>query len=744
MPSSVGGEEDIAAQETRSRRLIHGTALLFLAVVMGALAAQIHFNRQEQAHTLAAATAAKARAYEQAMARQVELFDVQLQILQHEWQDDRAGFPASIARLRYGSLRGYEVSVAVVDAHGVVAFYDAPGFAARSRQAPLNVEDRDYFRFFQQTPANLLYVGGVAPSRLTGRMVLPFARPLLDGRGTLLGVICLIVYPDYLNKLGGFVDLDPADRLVVLDRYGRVANGNAGQPPGQLPPEIMRPAAGRPTGAELRGDGVLAWRTLRDYPFTILLQNDGHELRRHQGALERSYVLIAGLPLLGMFAGVGFLLRDVRRRSRMLRELVRSELMAASVVDAMAEGVMRIDPAGVIRAANGAACRILAMDEDRLVGLSALSEDWQVIHPDGRECRVDELPTTIALRTGAPQANATLGFVRADGSRVWLNLSTRLLPREAGGGVLASFADVTALMDRALEARLGSAVVQSMAQAVVVTNQVGTIVRINPAFEELYGYGERDALGRRAGFYRSDRHDREFYRAMWRDLAERGHWQGEVWNRHRDGRALLVWASIDAVRDENGQVAHYVALYQDITEKKHAENEMWFGANHDALTRLPNRRLFQDRLDKALAVAERSAEKVGLLFVDLDRFKPVNDTYGHAVGDALLVLVAQRLNALVRGSDTVARLAGDEFVVLLAGVAGAADVRRVADGVVAEIARPFDVNGLHLEISASVGVVFFPDHGRDVDTLLHIADQAMYRAKAAGRNGYVVADIAPA
>ncbi|QEL65782.1 hypothetical protein OTERR_23060 [Oryzomicrobium terrae] len=742
MKKKLQGEQGIAARESRSRLMIVFFTVAIMVAIWAAVATQIHLNRVRQAESEEADAVAKVRAYEQALARQVELFDAQLQALQHEWQEGPAMFAQTVAELRKGSLRHYEISVAVIDLEGRMVFLDAPGSTVPAK--PLSAVGRDYFDYFIQAPSrsNQLFIGELVASRLSGRMVTPFARPLRDENGHLSGVLALVVYPEYLVRLGGFIDLEEADRLILLDRNGQVVTSTHPElfAPGSHLSGAAKPREGQSKGVMLVDDQVMAWKSLRDYPFTIVLQASNSADRRHSREIERSYLLFAGLPLLGMLAFVALLLRDLGQRGQALRKLARSELLAASVVNAMAEGVIRTDGAGIILDVNAAASTILGIEREFLIGLSAVSDDWLVIKPDGGECLGADLPASLVLRTGKPQKDITLGFVRPDGSRVWLNTSARPLAAEVGGGVLMSFSDVTRVMDSVLEASLGSAVVQAMAQAVVVTDRSGCIVRINPAFEELYGYTRREAVGRPAGFYRADRHDREFYRRMWSSLAERGHWEGEVWNRHRNGVALLVWAAISVVRDEAGQVAHYVALYQDITEKKRTEEEMWFGANHDVLTQLPNRRLFNDRLDKALAVAERGAEKVGLLFIDLDHFKPVNDTYGHAVGDGLLVQVAGRLTALVRGSDTVARLAGDEFVILLTGVVTIDDVRRVADGVVAALAQPFEVEATTLEISASVGVVLFPDHGHNLDALVRAADRAMYQAKAAGRNRYVMAE----
>jgi diguanylate cyclase (GGDEF)-like protein/PAS domain S-box-containing protein len=270
----------------------------------------------------------------------------------------------------------------------------------------------------------------------------------------------------------------------------------------------------------------------------------------------------------------------------------------------------------------------------------------------------------------------------------------------------------------------------------MVVDVHGRIVATNPAFTQITGYTEIEALGQHSSLTRSTRHDEAFYERLWRDLAEIGFWRGEIWNTRKNGELYLEWLTVSAVRDDAGAVAHYVGVFSDITKVKESQDKLDHLAHHDALTALPNRLLFHDRLQHALARAAREEQQLAVLFIDLDRFKNVNDTLGHHVGDELLKQVARALSARLRDGDTLARLGGDEFIVLLENVDGEYGARLVADKLVAMFEQPFTVSDYELFVTCSVGVSMFPRDGLDLNILVRNADVAMYQAKARGRNGY--------
>lgn len=294
--------------------------------------------------------------------------------------------------------------------------------------------------------------------------------------------------------------------------------------------------------------------------------------------------------------------------------------------------------------------------------------------------------------------------------------------------------------DRALASsrrslHLAERIIESTLEGVIISDAKGRIVSVNPAFTRLTGYSAAEAIGQTPAMLSSGRHSERFYAGMWRQLREQGHWQGEIWNRRKNGEVFPQFLSITAIRDERGQVSHYAGMFNDISELKEKEENIRNLAYRDPLTGLPNRRLLDDRLDMAIAQAQRHGSRVGVLFLDLDRFKQVNDSLGHAAGDALLAELARRLERCVRADDTVARLGGDEFVVVLADVESCEQVRQTAERLLEAIRQPLWLQGRELVMTGSLGMSVYPDDGLDRETLLKQADAAMYQIKDSGRDG---------
>ncbi|GAB3472807.1 hypothetical protein GCM10027321_46210 [Massilia terrae] len=326
---------------------------------------------------------------------------------------------------------------------------------------------------------------------------------------------------------------------------------------------------------------------------------------------------------------------------------------------------------------------------------------------------------------------------RRDGSLVWCQVTGRALdPLHPHEGSIWVYADITDRKQADEELRLWATALEHIADGVMVIDLTGKIIAINPAFTQITGYTQAEAVGQHSSLTRSKLHEPGFYEALWRDLAETGFWRGEIWNTRKNGEIYLEWLTVSAVRDDEGEVAHYVAVFSDITRAKEAQAKLDHLAHHDALTALPNRLLFHDRLQHALAQAARNKSQLAVLFIDLDRFKNVNDTLGHQVGDELLKQVAQALSGQLREGDTLARLGGDEFIVLLENVDGERSASHVANKLVAMFDQPFTVSDYELFVTCSVGVSMYPHDATDVHMLIRNADVAMYQAKARGRNNF--------
>jgi len=381
--------------------------------------------------------------------------------------------------------------------------------------------------------------------------------------------------------------------------------------------------------------------------------------------------------------------------------------------------------------------------DDMFFALRARAEqpDNPQWHTFGELCR-DSDPVT--LKNGKSSQFDEFGNVR--GQFLFLDVLKAPFVNEVGTvvGVVGSARNVT--QQKVIEERLklASLVLENSSEALMITDADDLIVEVNPAFTALTGYRRDEALGQTPALLASGQHGRDFYRTMRTALQADGHWQGEICNRRKDGELFSEWLTISTLYADDGSVHRRVALFSDVTEKKRRDELTWRHANFDMLTDLPNRRMFHDRLRQEMIKTQRSGSKLVLLFLDLDRFKDVNDTLGHDKGDVLLAQVARRIIGCVRESDTVARLGGDEFTVILTEIVELDSVERVSQAIIDALSQPFHLGADVAEISASVGIAVYPTDSIDAAQLLNMADQAMYSAKSAGRSrfGYYLAQRA--
>ncbi|OFZ67351.1 MAG: hypothetical protein A2V79_07660 [Betaproteobacteria bacterium RBG_16_56_24] len=285
-----------------------------------------------------------------------------------------------------------------------------------------------------------------------------------------------------------------------------------------------------------------------------------------------------------------------------------------------------------------------------------------------------------------------------------------------------------------LEMRLAATVFDASSDAILITDSENRIIDVNAAFCEITGYSKEEALGQTPTILSSGRQDAERYHTLWENLKETGRWSGEAWSRRKNGELYTEWLTINSVKNNHGETTHHVAIFADITEHKQAEENVHRLAHYDALTDLPNRTLFNDRFSQALINARRKRCRAAVMFMDLDRFKVINDTLGHSTGDLLLQVMTARLKDCVRQGDTVSRLGGDEFAILLPELGEVEDAYLTAQNLLEAATIPFMLQGQELNISASIGISIYPDDGVSAETLMKNADIAMYRAKEEGRN----------
>ena len=328
---------------------------------------------------------------------------------------------------------------------------------------------------------------------------------------------------------------------------------------------------------------------------------------------------------------------------------------------------------------------------------------------------------------------------RPDGSQFWARLSaTSVDGPDTDGGSVWVCEDITeekAIEDRL---RLADAIFEATNEGILVSDADNVIVAVNPAFTAITGYGAEEAIGRNPDILNSGRHDAAFFEAMWEDLNRAGHWEGEVWNRRKNGELFAEWLSVSAIPGKDGKNQYYVAMFSDITKRKQDAERLVYQANYDGLTGLPNRRLLQDRVHQSLAEATRNREQMAVLYLDIDNFKFVNDSMGHNLGDALLVETARRIKPCLRENDTVGRLGGDEFLILLNHIHSADETTMIARRLLEAVSMPLQLGdrGHEIVVTASIGIALFPDDAENTADLIRNADTAAFHAKELGRNAY--------
>jgi len=328
-------------------------------------------------------------------------------------------------------------------------------------------------------------------------------------------------------------------------------------------------------------------------------------------------------------------------------------------------------------------------------------------------------------------------YIHKSGKLVAVRLNGSLITDKNGDKLILSVVeDISAFSEVKEKLRLNSLVLENSSEAMMITDHENRIVAVNPAFTSTTGYTLEEVKGKDPATFKSGRHNEEFYQEMWESIDKTGQWQGEIWDKKKNGDIYAKFLTIDTIKDENGVISRYVALFSDITEKKKNEEIIWWQANYDELTGLPNRSQFQQKLRDEIKRSTRDNLSFALLLLDLDTFKEVNDTLGHDRGDMLLKIAANRIGHCIRGSDTVARLGGDEFTIILPGVSKQKDIDSFSSKLISKLSEPYNLGDEVVHISASIGVTIFPEDATSIEALVKNADQAMYVSKNRGRNRF--------
>ena len=465
----------------------------------------------------------------------------------------------------------------------------------------------------------------------------------------------------------------------------------------------------------------------RDLPFIIISGAIGEDLAVAAiKAGAHDYLLKSNLKRL-----IPAIERELQA-AQARRTHFQSEQRFRATFEQAAVGIAHVGLDGRWLRVNHKLCVITGFTEEELLTRDRPS----ITYPDDMP---DELDSRQKLLAGeVPSSTKEIRYVRKDDSLVWVNLTWSLTRTVTGEPdyFIEVIEDITERKEATEQLRLFARIFDTINEGVVVTDSTNNIVSVNPAFSSITGYSAAEAIGKNPRMLHSGLMDKVFYDKMWQSINKTGRWQGEISDRRKNGESYVEWLSISTMKDERGEFSHHIAVVSDISERKAAEEHMVYIAQHDFLTDLPNRMMLHDRLTQAIAHAGREQRKVAVMFLDLDRFKAINDTLGHLVGDKLLKIVASRITSVARVSDTVSRLGGDEFAIMLPYIENMDDIATIAVKLLTSVAGPCVIDGNDIEVTTSIGISVFPEDGDDSESLIAHADAAMYQAKGNGRNNY--------
>ncbi len=467
-----------------------------------------------------------------------------------------------------------------------------------------------------------------------------------------------------------------------------------------------------------------------DIPFILVSNHIGEEkVASLLKAGANDYVNLDNLSRLAPAIRRELKEAEIRREAELTKEaLHRSEHRYRQLVDHSPTPIVLIQHEQIVYL-NEAANKALAATEETPL----LHQQAKLLMAENVTRFGDGLSDTLHQQICQP---CLTRFIRADGGIIQVEVFVSEVDHEGEPAVQLVFTDITHRKEYDAKLQQAVQIIEHTMEGVLITDANGIITSVNPAFSEITGYAEAEIIQQHPGILISDRHPAEFFDDLRNQVRQTGSWRGEVWNQRKNGDIYPAWMTISCVRDEQNEAPHFVAVFSDITSIKQTQSQLEHLAHHDSLTNLPNRLLFEDRLAHAIAQAKRQNRQLAVLFLDIDRFKNINDSLGHAMGDELLKEVAKRLQNILRDDDTAARLGGDEFTILVENLEDPSQAAVVASKIQEKFKSPFKIAGRELHVTASIGISIYPEDGKDVADLTKNADAAMYQAKEQGRNNY--------
>lgn len=647
------------------------------------------------------------------------------------------------------------VDIRVLDAQGVLRH--GTGTAV----APINLSDREYFFRLRDLPphsaqAATVFAGPIL-TRLTKQWVLVMARRLERPDGRFAGVVFLNLRTDAFAPLfaslqlgsGGTVVLRTTDH-VQIDRYPRLGHPDQGvgnRKVSQTLVDLVRTAPDSGTYEALapldQVRRLYAYRAVGPYPFYVLAGEASRDVLRSLSGTAYALLGLSAATILLTLVGVR---RMYRRSLQRMRERISRQ--AELIIDASPLPVLVIDAGNVVRQASQAAQELFAQPSTPLLGLSGA----ELVAPSSRAQQTELVRATQASHRAPPgPTQVDLLGRRGDGTVFPMRATRSFIELDGGHYAIVVLEDRTERQRREAERqallRLQTAILAHSAYSIIATDPQGLITLFNPAAERLLGYQADEVVGRHTPVLFDTPHlarsctpaqEAALFQQRIVNIRQGGTELIEKVYHRKDGRSLVVSRSASALVDEQGQLTGFLGMVEDITAVKAAQEQLKELAHYDPLTRLANRTLFFELLEQSMALARRNRHTVALLFLDLDHFKPVNDTWGHAVGDLVLREVAERIQGCLRASDVAGRVGGDEFLVMLTQVGSAAAAVLVADKIRAALCQPIVLKEQTVSVGVCIGIALYPQHGLSSQDLAQHADAAMYHAKVNGRNGVVL------